>query len=58
MNEVQLHRLEPGQHVWHKTNHHELIVTEVEPDGDLWAWDIDANVATVVNQYYVEAVPS
>lgn len=56
MNEVQLHMLEPGQRVVRRADGHELEVLEVEPTGDLFAWDLDAQRATHISGWLIEAV--
>lgn len=54
MNEAALHLLEPGQHVIRKQDGHELQVLEVEPTGEIYAWDLDAQRATHVSGWLLE----
>lgn len=56
MNEAALHMLEPGQHVIRRVDQHELQVLEVEPTGEVWAWDLDAQRATRVSGWSLEPV--
>lgn len=58
MTEAEMRKLEPGQHVWRRRDHHELQILEVEPDGYVFAWDLDAKRAAHVNGWLLEAVPS
>lgn len=54
MNETQMHQLDPGSLVVDTTNLHLIEVTEVEPDGVIWGWDLTEGYGVIRGQYDLE----